>query len=84
MRVTSVMGVLFLLNAFGMVGCATGAPPPVLTHTTCLPMADYSRAEQDKAADELQALPSGSQVGKMVVDYGQMRAANRAACARPH
>jgi len=45
-------------------------------------MVDYTQAEQNKAADELEALPAGSQVGAMVVDYGVLRAANRVACAR--
>lgn len=77
---SAALGMLLL----ALTACAHAPAPPPTTRTACLPMAEYSRAEQDKAADELEALPSNSQVGRMVVDYGTLRAANRAACNPPH
>lgn len=44
----------------------------------CPPLASYSQSFQAKAASELEALPSGSNVGTLVTDYGKMRNACRA------
>ncbi len=46
--------------------------------TRCPPLATYPPAFQSRAAGELQALPAGSAVGQLVVDYGRLRDACRA------
>ena len=43
----------------------------------CPPRVTYSAETQRLAAKELRALPKDSQVAKLVVDYGKMRAACR-------
>jgi Tfp pilus assembly protein PilP len=43
----------------------------------CPPLVTYSAETQRLAAKELRALPKDSQVAKLVVDYGKMRAACR-------
>ena len=59
-------------------GCATAGRVEFI----CLPMSSYSVADQSAAADELDGLPEGSVIGRMIVDYGVMRAANRACLGR--
>jgi len=75
LRILACVGVCGLL-----AGCATAKPPAPVAQPICLPMVSYSKAEQTKAADELAALPPDSTLGRLVVDYGQLRAANRALC----
>lgn len=58
-----------------LAGCATVETRTVVA---CLPMREYSAEFQSAAADELERLPDGSNVSKMITDYGVMRAANRA------
>ncbi len=48
----------------------------------CPPLVAYSRAQQQQAAAELRALPRGSEIGAMIVDYGKTRDACRAGEAR--
>jgi hypothetical protein len=43
-----------------------------------VPLIGYAPATQRQAADELRTLPPGSVIGRMIVDYGQLR---RAVCA---
>lgn len=87
MRLSTPLGIAFLLVGFGDVGCATNSapapttPPPapqLVIRLQCLPMASYTPAEQKQAAKELQGLAPGSELGKMMVDYGALRAADRA------
>lgn len=44
----------------------------------CPPLVTYSPAQQQQAARELRALPQGSEIGAMIVDYGKTRDAIRA------
>ena len=62
---------IWTLAAFSLSACQTtsgGGCPPLVT---------YSAETQRLAAKELRALPKDSQVAKLVVDYGKMRAACR-------
>lgn len=56
---------LLILIAVSSEGCASGS--------TCPPLVDYSAERQTKAAKELRALPKGSELANMIVDYGQLR-----------
>lgn len=57
---------------------ANRAPPARAASVQCLPMVEYSKAEQQKAAQELKGLPEGSMLAKFVIDYGALRKADRA------
>lgn len=88
--VEALIALVVALAIFGgLSACATTkptAPPPppaVVARLQCLPMVSYSKAEQTQAADELAKLPAGSMVGRLVTDYGAMRAADRACQAQP-
>lgn len=58
-----------------LAGCATTISDPV-----CPPLAVYPPAVQDRAADELAALPAGAALARLIEDYGELRARLRAAC----
>lgn len=65
-----------LILCLAIAGCAS-----TRAVNTCPPPKEYSQAAQNQAADELDALPPGSVLGQMIVDYGEERAALRA-CRR--
>ncbi|TFL17229.1 hypothetical protein [Jannaschia formosa] len=46
--------------------------------TVCPPVFEYSREFQARAADELDMLPEGSAIAKMLSDYSVMREQARA------
>lgn len=54
----------------------------------CLPVPSYDRGAQARAADELDQLPPGAVLRRMVEDYGELRARARTLCgasaARPY
>ena len=66
--------ILIFGAAMILAGCAHGKRVEIL----CLPMTEYSDADQSAAASELEALADSSVIARFVIDYGQMRAANRA------
>lgn len=55
--------------------------PAIVVRLQCLPLVDYKPAAQAQAAAEMRALPPGSELGKMMVDYHALREALRA-CQR--
>jgi hypothetical protein len=60
------------IATISLTGCAT-------VHSedgrlaTCLPVVEYSREFQARAAEELTLLPEGSVIAKMLADYAVMR-----------
>lgn len=60
------------LSSLALAGCQS-------TSGGCPPLVGYSKAQQTRAAQELRALPAGSQIATKVVDYGKTRDACRAA-----
>lgn len=44
----------------------------------CLPVAEYSRAEQARVAEEVAALPKGARIVNWLADYAVLRAQMRA------
>jgi hypothetical protein len=48
----------------------------------CLPVVEYSKDFQLRAADEVAALPDGSAIVEMLEDYAVMRAQARACSSR--
>jgi hypothetical protein len=53
------------LSACAMGGSETRAP--------CPPVVEYTSAEQAHAADEVEALPEGAVVVRMLSDYAMLR-----------
>ena len=58
------------LSACAMDGSDTWAP--------CPPVVDYKAAEQARAADEVEALPEGAVIVRMLGDYAVLRDQARA------
>jgi hypothetical protein len=58
-----------------LTGCATGGSE---TRAPCPPVVDYTAAEQARAADEVEALPQGAVVVRMLIDYAVLRDQARA------
>lgn len=58
-----------------LTGCVTGP-----SSVACVPVATYSQDFLDRAAGELEHLPSSSAVEEMLADFSVMRAQARA-CA---
>lgn len=62
--------VMLLLCACGMDGSETGAP--------CPPVVEYSAADQTRAALEVEALPEGAVIARMLSDFAVLRDQARA------
>ena len=58
-----------------LTGCATGGSE---TRAPCPPVVDYSAADQTRAADEVEALPEGAVIVRMLADYAVLRDQARA------
>ena len=58
------------LTGCGMAGSESGAP--------CPPVVDYTAADQRRAADEVEALPEGAVIVRMLGDYAVLRDQARA------
>ena len=58
------------LSACGMDGSETGAP--------CPPVVEYSAADQTRAALEVEALPEGAVIARMLSDFAVLRDQARA------
>ncbi|MDJ0628830.1 MAG: hypothetical protein QNJ44_11265 [Rhodobacter sp.] len=66
---------LLLIGGLSLTACAPG------DFSACPIPKDYSQAEQNAAADELDALPEGSVLADFIGDYGVLRAEARACAA---
>ena len=53
-----------------LTGCATVSSEAV---ATCPPVVKYTAADQARAADEVEALPEGAVVVRMLSDYAVLR-----------
>lgn len=62
---------LLILMLASSSGCQT------TSGGVCPPLVNYSAERQTLAAKELRALPKDSEIAKLVVDYGKLRAACR-------
>ena len=66
--------------ALALAGCGT---PTVDVQTVCLPMANYTPAQQSTLAKEWAALdPNSITASQFIPDAIQMRDANKAACKK--
>ena len=68
-----------------LTSCAAAGSSGSLASNACaaLPLASYTRAQQDKVADELAAAQADAAWPGFVADYGRLRAAVRA-CQETH
>lgn len=63
-------------------GCAGTLPAPsVAVQQACLPMATYTAAQEQAVGAELAAFKPADPILLFIIDYGAMRAANRACLA---
>ena len=53
-----------------LTGCAMGASE---TRAPCPPVVDYTAAEQARAGEEVEALPEGAVIVRMLSDYAVLR-----------
>jgi uncharacterized lipoprotein YmbA len=60
------------IATISLTGCATVASDPPVA-TVCLPVVEYSREFQARAAEELGMLPERSAIAEMLADYSVMR-----------
>jgi len=58
-----------------LTGCAMDGSD---TCAPCPPVVDYTRVEQTRAADEVDALPEGAEFVRMLGDYAVLRDQARA------
>ena len=58
-----------------LTGCAKGGSE---TRAPCPPVVDYSAADQARAADEVEALPEGAVIFRMLSDDAVLRDQARA------
>ena len=64
-----------LIAILWLTGCATGGSD---TRAPCPPVVEYTNAEQARAADEVEELPEGAVIIRMLGDYAVLRDQARA------
>lgn len=64
-----------LIAMLWLTGCAMAGSE---TRAPCPPVVDYSSAEQVRAADEVERLPEGAVIVRMLSDYAVLRDQARA------
>ncbi|MCW1932274.1 hypothetical protein OKW52_08380 [Pararhodobacter zhoushanensis] len=64
-----------LIAILWLTGCATGGSD---TRAPCPPVVEYTSAEQARAADEVEELPEGAVIIRMLGDYAVLRDQARA------
>ena len=64
-----------LIAMLWLTGCAMGGSD---ARAPCPPVVDYTAADQARAADEVEALPEGAVIARMLSDYAVLRDQARA------
>ena len=59
-----------LIVTLWLTGCAMGGSD---TRAPCPPVVEYTAADQARAADEVEALPNGAVIVRMLSDYAVLR-----------
>jgi len=73
---------VLLMLAWLLYGCATAAPPPVVTvKVMCPPIVSYTPAHQKALAAALRALSQDNPLSGAMADYHKLRDALRACSA---
>lgn len=80
---TAIIVVGMLFGTLLLHGCATSplAPPVIAVKQVCVPLKDYSRAEQAAAGKALAALDPTNPLVAFMEDYSALRSADRACIA---
>ena len=66
-----------LIAMLSLTGCAAGGSDGSGSGA-CPPVVEYTAAEQDRAAGEVEALPEGAMLVRMLADYAVLRDQARA------
>lgn len=74
-RCSTPPSVALLIVMLWLTGCATGGSD---ARAPCPPVVDYTAAEQARTADEVEALPEGAVIVRMLGDYAVLRDQARA------
>ena len=74
-RCSTLPPAALLIVTLWLSACAMGASE---TRAPCLPVVYYTAAEQARAADDVEALPEGAVVVRMLSDYAVLRDQARA------
>ena len=69
-RCSTLPPAALLIAMLWLTGCATGGSE---TRAPCPPVVAYTSAEQARAADEVEALPEGAVIVRMLGDYTVLR-----------
>ena len=59
-----------LIVTLWLTGCAMGGSE---AHPPCPPVVDYTSADEARAADEVEGLPEGAVIVRMLSDYAVLR-----------
>ncbi|RCW79217.1 hypothetical protein DFP89_12836 [Paracoccus lutimaris] len=74
-RCSTPLPAALLIAILWLTGCAMAGSE---TRAPCPPVVDYTSAEQAGAADEVEALPEGAVLVRMLSDYAVLRDQTRA------
>lgn len=74
-RCSTLPPAALLIAMLWLAGCAMAGSD---ARAPCPPVVDYSAADQTRAADELEALPEGAVIVRMLSDYAVLRDQARA------
>ena len=74
-RCSTLPPAALLIVMHWLTGCATGGSE---TRAPCPPVVDYTVADQARTADEVEALPEGAVIVRMLSDYAVLRDQARA------
>lgn len=74
-RCSTLPPVAPLIATLWLTGCAMADSE---TRAPCPPVVEYSAADQARAADEVEALPEGAVIVRMLGDYAVLRDQARA------
>lgn len=68
--------IIMFVIAFFISGCATTGGTPI-NISQCPPLKSYSKAQRERAAQELRKLANNSELAVFISDYGKLREACR-------
>jgi hypothetical protein len=69
-RCSTLPPAALMIAILWLTGCAMGGSD---ASAPCPPVVDYTAADQVRAADEVEALPEGAIVIRMLSDYAMLR-----------
>ena len=73
-RCSTLPPAALLIAMLWLTGCAAGGSE---TRAPCPPVVEYTAADQARAADEVEALPEGAVIVRMLSDHAVLRDQSR-------